>query len=122
MDHLAAQHQELEQGRWEQMPFPLQMANIGSEVSRAIRWADKGKQDRAKRAAYRALELMDFTIAAAQRLDGSRKRSRLRELCRCREELCDCLLGTNEFKTDANVLQKYYDQFASLSLKHAQEG
>ena len=111
---LEAQHSNLEQGRWEQMPFSRQMANIGSEVSRAIKWSEKGKPDRAQRAVYRALELMDFSIASAQRQGKGSRTGRLRELCRCMEELCDFFLGDNEFGNDAGRLQRYYDQFALI--------
>lgn len=34
-------HKELAQGRWAQMPLAEQMANIGSEVSRAFNWQKK---------------------------------------------------------------------------------
>ena len=114
MDIVEAQHRDLEQGKWEEMPFPMQMANIGSEVSRAIKWMSKGKQERATRAVYRALELVDFSISAAQKLDMPMRKSRLKELCRCREELCSFFLDDNEFGSDARSLQRYYDQFALL--------
>ena len=114
MDILEAQHSGLEQGRWEEMPFSVQMGNIGSEVSRAIKWTAKGKTDRATRAVYRALELIDLSIASAQKLDMPMRKGRLRELCRCREELCAFFLGDNEYGSDAKTLQRYFDQFALL--------
>ena len=39
-------HKELAAGRWNEMPFLEQMANIGSEVERALNWRAK------KNAAY----------------------------------------------------------------------
>jgi len=35
------QHKELSQGRWQEKPFLEQMANIGSEVYRAINWEER---------------------------------------------------------------------------------
>ncbi|PIQ89256.1 MAG: hypothetical protein COV72_03975 [Candidatus Omnitrophica bacterium CG11_big_fil_rev_8_21_14_0_20_42_13] len=34
-------HKELASGRWHELSFFAQMANIGSEVERAIRWKNK---------------------------------------------------------------------------------
>ena len=55
-------HQDLANGGWEKLGFAEQMANIGSEVERTIKWKNKGKTERSKMAFFRALELMDFTI------------------------------------------------------------
>ena len=38
MDCVNYQHQELANGRWKEMPLALQMGNVGSEVSRALKW------------------------------------------------------------------------------------
>ena len=38
---MSQQHKELAAGRWQQMPFIEQMANIGSEVERALK--DRGR-------------------------------------------------------------------------------
>lgn len=97
------------------MSLAMQMGNIGSEVSRALKWKAKGKKERSERAAYRALELVDLSIRAAQQCSGAKRRSRLKELCRDREELCDYFFGDNEFHTDPVKLQRYYDQFVLMS-------
>ena len=65
MDGAMIQHKGLaESGRWAEMPFAQQMANIGSEVFRAGKWKEKEKTERAQNAADRALELLDFTVSA----------------------------------------------------------
>ena len=64
MDKNEIQHKELAAGRWAEMPFALQMLNIGSEISRANRWKSKGNQNQVERAVFRALELIDLTIDA----------------------------------------------------------
>lgn len=116
MDQVAAQHRQLEAGRWAEMSFALQMANIGSEVSRALRWKEKMKTERSQKAFYRALELVDFSIEDARHRMG--QTGRLRELCRCREELCDYFAGDNDFHTDPARLMRYYDQFAQVTRKN----
>jgi hypothetical protein len=105
---MTVQHRDLANGRWFAMSLAEQMANIGSEVSRATRWSGKNA-DLAHSALYRALELLDLT------LDDPRHRrsvARLRELARTREVLIDFFDGRNEFATTASSLQRYFDQFA----------
>jgi hypothetical protein len=95
-------------GRWHTLSLAEQLGNIGSEVSRAIRW--KGRSDQqAEAALFRALDLFDLT------LDDPRHRTslpRLRELARSREVVVDFLAGHNHYGTTGPSLQKYFDQFA----------
>ena len=113
MDRLDFQHRELAAGKWETMPFSQQMGNIGSEVSRALKWQAKGRTERSEKAFFRALELLDLTIEAAKN-ENARPNGKLRELCRAREELCDYFHGENQFLTRPEKLIRYYDQFAFL--------
>lgn len=100
------QHHDLAAtGRWASMPFVKQMANIGSEVSRVLRWKGKGKADRMEAALDRCLELSDLTIDLQH---GARRR----ELLRAREILCDFCLGDNEYSSTSEQIQRYYDVFA----------
>lgn len=100
------QHKELAaSGRWAAMPFWEQMANIGSEVSRALRWREKGRKDRMDAAVDRCLELSDLT-------DALQRGPRRRELLRAREILCDFFLGENMYQSTGDQIQKYYDAFA----------
>lgn len=82
------------------------MANIGSEVGRAILSREKGMGSRAEGAAYRALELFDLT------LDDPKLRKRLREIARAREVFADFFFGENEAKSTGELLQKYFLEFA----------
>ena len=108
MDITMIQHQELaSSGRWAAMPFCEQMANIGSEVSRAIRWKEKGRIDHMNAAVDRCLELSDLTNAHQS---GRRRR----ELLRAREVLCDFFLGENIYQSTAQQIQRYYDAFALM--------
>ena len=56
------QHTTLENGRWAELTFPQQMANIGSETSRVQKALEAGKDHRAEGAFARAQELIDLTI------------------------------------------------------------
>ena len=99
------QHKELAAGRWEQMSLAEQMLNIGSEISRANNWRSKSNTDQMTKAVYRALELIDLTIVAQNGLHS------LKEFTRLREVVCDFYLGDNEYHSDGEWLQKYFDSF-----------
>ncbi len=111
----AFQHESLAEGRWAQMSFSSQMANIGSEISRAIKAKKRGKHDRMTNAVERALELMDLSIlcaAKAASYDNTAAKSHLRELTRARAEICDFFLDNNKYGCTDTVIMKYYDAFA----------
>ena len=91
------------------MTLAEQMGNIGSEVSRAQIFFAKKDKEKCFNAVARGLELMDLTIAHMQKLKRS---GALKELCRAREVICDYFLGDNEYHTDINSFQLYFDQFA----------
>jgi hypothetical protein len=100
------QHKELANGRWAEMSLCEQMANVGSEVSRALNWHKKGKDDLSKKALHRALELLDLTIKV------SKTYPKLKELTRTRESLIDYFYGTNQFLSSEILIRKYFDHFA----------
>ena len=107
------QHVSLENGRWAQMTFPQQMANIGSETSRTLKALEAGKDTRAEGAFARAQELIDLTIKYG-RLDTPTARSAmLEELCRFRELFCAAVLS-RDLKELAS-LNRYLDQFAMIN-------
>lgn len=81
------QHKTLENGRWAEMTFIEQMANIGSEVYRTSSWKIKGNSERARMAFERALELIDLTIKYG-RLNRPDRGAMLKEICRLREMFC----------------------------------
>lgn len=105
---MTLQHRDIGSGRWFSMSLAEQMANIGSEVSRASGWSGRNP-DLARAALHRALELIDLTLD-----DPRHRRSfpRLREIARTREVLVDLFEGRNEYGTDVPSLQRYFDQFA----------
>lgn len=79
----SAAHPDLVAGRWQTLPIVEQLANVGSEVERAIRAHEAGRLDRRDHAMRRALELFDLT-AADERWRGHRRR----EVLRAREYFC----------------------------------
>jgi hypothetical protein len=94
--------------RWFDYSLAQQLGNVGSEVSRALKWRTRNAEI-AQRALERALELIDLT------LDDPRHRAsvaRMRELCRVREVLVDFLVGTNQYASSEASLQRYFDAFA----------
>jgi hypothetical protein len=98
-------HRELAAGRWGQLSLAGQLANVGAEVGRMLRW--RGQDERLAAGAFeRALELLDLTLA------DSRWRGRLREIARAREMLCDAASGGHEYGTTLEELDRYFLAFA----------
>jgi len=101
-------HKELANGGWAKFSLAEQLGNIGSEVSRALRW--RGKDEKLYEGAVeRALELFDLT------LEDERWRGRLREIARAREVFCDAISGGREYKSSLEDLERYFFQFAVAS-------
>jgi len=55
------QHQDLAAGRWFALSLAEQLGNVGSEVSRAIKWTSR-RPELARGALERALELIDLML------------------------------------------------------------
>ena len=94
--------------KWTKMPFPKQIANIGSEFFRAVSLREKGDLENAQKSALRVLDLINLTIEAT-----GRKR-RLFEIFRLKEVICDLFFGENIYKTDTEKLKNYFLNFALL--------
>lgn len=98
-------HKGLASGRWKELSLSAQMANIGSEVSRALNWREKGNEEYSQRAASRALELLDLSLDCAEAFP------RLKELARLREAVVDYFYGDNRFSSSEALWRKYFDHF-----------
>lgn len=105
------QHKELAAGRWQKLTLIEQMANIGSEVERALNWKAKNNPARSEKAFERALELLDIT------LDCPNNRTRLKEVARAREVVVDFFQGGNRLASSEAFLRKYFLQFACAARK-----
>ena len=99
-------HKEYAAGRWFAFSLLEQLANIGSDVDRAIRWKQRGKNEDSQAAFERALELMYLTIA-----DPKNKR-RLKEIVRAKEMFIDYFLFDNTYGFTDEFWQNYYYQFS----------
>jgi hypothetical protein len=100
-------HPDLAGGRWHAMPLVTQLANVGSEVERAIRAHDGGNSARWRGAFARAIELFDLT-ATDPRWHGHRRR----EILRARELFCGLFFTAAPAAGDAEFLRKYFLEFA----------
>lgn len=100
----------LAEGRWFTLTLMEQLANIGSEVQRAMR--AQGDEKRFEAAVIRALELFNLTLS-----DG-RWGKRRKEIARAKECFCDAVLGGKEYGTTFESLNKYFYYFAYAARAH----
>ncbi len=103
----APHHPSLAAGRWQTLTLMTQLANVGSEVERAIRAREAGRSDRFDTALARALELFDLT-ANDPRWRGHRRR----EVLRAREQFCRVFYDDAVEPGLVEYLRKYFLQFA----------
>ena len=106
------EHKKLAAGRWKQLSFAEQMANIGSEVSRALNWKKKGNVEYCQKAANRVLELLSLTI------DNLAIPSYYKEITRVKESIVDYFYGKNQFASSEILWRKYFDHFVYASRKN----
>lgn len=106
------QHKDLALGRWSQLSFLEQMANIGSEVERALNWRIKNNVDYARKAFERALELIDLT------LENEKNYAHLQEITRMREAIVDYFSGANQFMSSEGSWRSYFLPFVYASRRN----
>ncbi|MBM3707379.1 MAG: hypothetical protein FJW69_03405 [Actinobacteria bacterium] len=97
-------HKNIRQ-KFQDMNFFEQMANVGSEIYRAIGWREKGNPEYAIISFERALELLDFTSEAVKEYH------RLKELRRLREVIVDYFAGDNSYKSSPELWNNYFFAF-----------
>ena len=102
---MSVQHKDLAAGRWSELPLCEQMANIGSEVSRALNWQKKNNREFCLKAVSRSLELLDLSLSSTQSFP------RIKELARVREAILDYFYGSNQFSSSEVLWRKYFDHF-----------
>jgi hypothetical protein len=90
--------------RWFRFSLIEQMANIGSEIGRAINW--KNKDEKMSKASFeRGLELLDLTI------EDPKNKRRLKELLRVRETLADYFCFDNIYASSDEKWNDYFYAF-----------
>ena len=104
-------HPAISQEKWNALSTIEQMANIGSEVSRAINWKQKDKVTM-QMAVYRALELLTLSVEDKKNARG------LKEILRVRECLADYFFGDNVYKFTDKWWQKYFLEYAIAARRH----
>ena len=100
-------HTSLAAGRWATLSILEQLANVGSEVDRAIKARARGQQERWEHATARALELFDLTAT-----DPRWTALRRREILRAREVFCQLFFASDGSADSAARQQAYFMQFA----------
>ncbi len=103
------QHKQLAQGGWQKLSCVEQLANIGSEVERTMKWKEKGNKELSDNAFARALELLSLSI------DDQNNKNRLKELTRLYEVLVDYFAGDNLYKSSDELWRKYFYGFNYLA-------
>ncbi len=111
-----AYHKDLSQKAWSRFTLAVQLANIGSEVIRAINWQKRGNAEYARLAFYRALELTDLTIMTRP---GP---ARIREFTRMRTALVDYFDGTNSFASSDKNWTAYFTAFTVAAAHERERG
>ena len=102
-------HKELSAGKWFSFSLSLQLADVGSEIGRAINWRNKNNLELSQGAFERGLELLDLTI-----LD-IKNRKQLRELLLLREFLADYFCFGNTYKSTEAQWNNYFISFNYLA-------
>lgn len=109
MDNI--QHKKQAQGSWKEKSFLEQMANIGSEVYRAISWKEKNKEY-GDMAFLRSLELFDLSK------DSKLTSSQYRELTRMREIWVDYYKYDNQYLSTAQSINNYF-MYLTIAYKNS---
>ncbi len=99
------QHQQLANGGWQKLEFVEQMANIGSEVERAMNWRQKNNKKFQQKAFERALELINLTLECQTNI------SRLKEVSRIKECLIDDFIFENQYQSTNQSWRSYFHAF-----------
>ena len=104
-------HQDLTPEKWQAQSLWLQLANIGSEVHRAISWQERGNEAQKDAAVARGIELFNLTMS------GNIGQARRREVGRAKEVFVDFLYGGNSYKTTAQSLNNYFLHYTLMAQK-----
>jgi hypothetical protein len=91
--------------RWPTLSLAEQLANVGADFGRAIRWREKKNFPYADAAFSRTLELLDLTIEAQH------SSPRGKELITVRKVLVDFFKGDNVYHSSAEELEHYFLAF-----------
>jgi hypothetical protein len=109
---MSIQHKSLASGSWNKMELAEQMANVGSELERALSWKKKHNKEYSDKAVERMLELLSLTKNVHS------ETSKLKEIARVYELLVDYFIGNNRFNSTSKAWRKYFGSFTYLAAKN----
>jgi hypothetical protein len=92
--------------RWHTLSLMQQLAHIGTDVDRAIRWRKNGDTESAQKIFENALRFIDYTVA-----DPKNRTHRRREILRMREALVDYFMYDNEYGSSDELWSNYFYYF-----------
>jgi hypothetical protein len=96
------EHKGIADGRWFELSLMEQMANVGCDVDRAIRWKNKGNVLYSDDALKRAFDLLFLTIK------DPKNKKRLKEVMRVKELLIDYFMDKNIYFSTDEMWHKYF--------------
>jgi len=99
------------QEKWQKFSLEQQMANIGSEVTRAVNLKEKNNKELSESSAWRVLEMIDSTLS------DTRWKGRLKEVFLLRDVFCDYIFNHGNFSVSGNNLKEYFLPFALLTTR-----
>jgi hypothetical protein len=105
-------YKSLLEGRWFELSLMEQLANVGCDVDRAIRWKNKGDVLYSDDALKRVFDLLFLTIK------DPKNRKRLKEVMRVKELLIDYFMDKNVYFSTDEMWHKYfldYNYMAALA-------
>ena len=102
-------HSTLSREKWAEQSLAYQMASIGSEVFRAIKWHERGYPEQGYAAGARAIELFNLTMS------GNLPLHRRREVGRAKEVFVDYYWGDNVYLSTPSNWNSYFMPFTALA-------
>lgn len=96
--------------RWQKLTLAEQMGHIGSEITRARVWQERGNIESCNNAIERASNLIEMT------LNNTTNNIRLNEITRLREVALDNLSDNlfHQYGVSLQYLENYCNQFATI--------
>lgn len=96
------EQKSLADGRWFELSLVEQLANVGCDIDRAIRWKNREEEVYSHDALKRAFDLLFLTIK------DPKNKKRLKEVMRVKELLLDYFMGNNEYSSSDEMWHKYF--------------
>ena len=101
-----------ESGKWHQMSFLQQYANLGTEICRTIKAKESNDTPRFEEAAQRMFELFYMTVDACTR---KKTPGKLKETLRAKEVTLDFLYGDNLYSSSPKNFESYFFTISVLA-------